>query len=44
MDNKYDKWGHSELLSERKEGKKGNHFLIKRKSEEKTLAIHSSLC
>lgn len=41
MDNKYDKWGHSELLSERK---KGNHFLIKRKNEEKTLAIHSSLC
>lgn len=41
MDNKYDKWGYFELLLERK---KGNYFLIKRKSEEKILVIYFSLC
>lgn len=33
MDNKYDKWGHSELLSKRKEGKKERKSFLNQKEE-----------
>lgn len=33
MDNKYDKWGHSELISERKKGKKERKSFLNQKEE-----------
>lgn len=33
MDNKYDKWGHSELKSERKKGKKERKSFLNQKEE-----------